>query len=53
MAVAITAGNFDRATNPHPNLTDFEHKPIDADIGWLRHIPTMELRNLQSIWSSV
>jgi len=40
------AGNFDRATNlhPHPNPTDFAHEICirDADIGWLRHIPSSE-----------
>jgi len=26
ITVAIIAGNFDRATNPHPNPTDFAHE---------------------------
>jgi len=46
MAVAKIAGNFDRATNPHPhpNPTDFAHEVCIrrmriADIGWLHHIP--------------
>jgi len=31
------AGNFDRATNPHPHPTDF---------GWLHHIPIKGIRNV-------
>jgi len=37
----LVAGNFDRATHPRPNPTDFAHEiASDADIGWLHHIPS-------------
>jgi len=50
ITVAIIAGNFDRATNPHPHpnrTTNFayEIRIQRMDISWLRHIPRVNKKN--------